>query len=68
MAENFDERYAKMLERAERVLGGRKKAERWMLVPALGLEGRRPVDLLSNPDDLELLETFLVRIEYCVYH
>lgn len=68
MTGTFDVRYAKALEHAERVLGGRRVAERWMLTPRLGLEGRRPVDLLGNQEDFELLETFLQRIEYGVYH
>ncbi|WP_052659160.1 antitoxin Xre/MbcA/ParS toxin-binding domain-containing protein [Pseudomonas sp. LFM046] len=68
MTGTFDVRYAEMLERAAQILGSREKAERWMATPALGLEGRRPIDLLGSPEDLELLATFLGRIEYGVYH
>ncbi|MFG8439942.1 antitoxin Xre/MbcA/ParS toxin-binding domain-containing protein [Pseudomonas aeruginosa] len=68
MTGNYDVQYAHILEHAERVFGNREKAERWMTTPALGLEGRSPVDLLANADDLELLEVFLMRIEYGVYH
>ncbi|BAU75482.1 hypothetical protein KF707C_37940 [Metapseudomonas furukawaii] len=39
-----------------------------MVAPALGLERRRPIDMLANEEDLEVLETFLGRIEYGVYH
>lgn len=68
MASTYVERYAHILEHAERVFGSREKAERWMTKPALGLDGRCPADLLANADDLELLEVFLTRIEYGVYH
>lgn len=68
MTSSYDVQYAHILKHAERVFGSREKAERWMTTPALGLDGRRPVDLLANADDLELLEVFLTRIEYGVYH
>ncbi|MDH4561220.1 DUF2384 domain-containing protein [Pseudomonas sp. BN411] len=57
-----------MLKRATQVLGSRKAAERWMEAPSLGLEGRRPIDMLASAEDLEVLMTFLGRIEYGVYH
>ena len=68
MATTVDVRYAEMLARAEQIFSSREAAERWMAKPALGLEGRRPIDLLTSAEDLELLETFLWRIEYGVYH
>ncbi|MDH4565323.1 DUF2384 domain-containing protein [Pseudomonas sp. BN414] len=57
-----------MLRRAEVVFGGREGADRWLNKPALGLEGHKPIDLLASPEGCELVETFLIRIEYGVYH
>ncbi|MCO6060199.1 DUF2384 domain-containing protein [Pseudomonas sp. MOB-449] len=68
MTESFAVRYAEVMKRATQVFGSREAAERWMEAPALGLERRRPIDLLANAEDLEVLETFLGRIEYGVYH
>ncbi|WP_028630117.1 antitoxin Xre/MbcA/ParS toxin-binding domain-containing protein [Metapseudomonas resinovorans] len=68
MTENFAVQYAKVLARATQVFGSREAAERWMEARALGLERRRPIDMLSSAEDLEVLETFLGRIEYGVYH
>ncbi|WP_280380119.1 antitoxin Xre/MbcA/ParS toxin-binding domain-containing protein [Pseudomonas sp. BN515] len=68
MTSTLDGPYTEILTRATQVLGSRDKAERWMVTPALGLERRRPIDLLANAEDLEVLETFLGRIEYGVYH
>ncbi|WP_280282342.1 MULTISPECIES: antitoxin Xre/MbcA/ParS toxin-binding domain-containing protein [unclassified Pseudomonas] len=68
MTSILDGPYTEILTRATQVLGSREKAERWMVTPALGLERRRPIDMLANAEDLEVLETFLGRIEYGVYH
>ncbi|NWL78025.1 hypothetical protein DM872_14310 [Pseudomonas taiwanensis] len=68
MTESFAVRYAEVMKRATQVFGSREAAERWMEAPALGLERRRPIDMLANAEDLEVLETFLERIEYGVYH
>lgn len=68
MTDAFDSKYAQMLERTARVLGNRQFAERWMVKPARGLNGQRPIDLLSSADGIELLETFLGRMEHGVYH
>lgn len=68
MTESFAVQYSKMLKRATQVFGSREAAERWMEAPALGLERRRPIDMLASAEDLEVLETFLTRIEYGVYH
>lgn len=59
--------YAEVLEKAQAVFGTRKLAEEWMIKPALGLDGERPIDLLSNPVGYELVTDFLHRLEYGVY-
>ncbi|MCY1375391.1 putative toxin-antitoxin system antitoxin component [compost metagenome] len=66
--DSFASSYAEVLRQAEEVFGGREAADNWLNKPALGLEGRRPIDLLSSTEGCELVYTFLVRIEYGVYH
>jgi len=42
-------------------------AEQWLERPAIGLDQWRPIDLMTTPAGLELVEDFLGRIEYGVY-
>jgi putative toxin-antitoxin system antitoxin component (TIGR02293 family) len=49
------------------VLGSQQEAEQWLERPAIGLDRRRPIDLLATPAGVELVETFLERLEYGVY-
>ncbi|MBB5751731.1 type II RES/Xre toxin-antitoxin system antitoxin [Prosthecomicrobium pneumaticum] len=60
-------KFAEILARASAVLGSQEEAEQWLERPALGLDGRRPIDLLSTPAGVELVEDFLRRLEYGVY-
>jgi putative toxin-antitoxin system antitoxin component (TIGR02293 family) len=60
-------KFADILARATTVFGSRTAAEQWLAEPATGLDQRRPIDLLSTPAGLELVEDFLGRIEYGVY-
>lgn len=60
-------RLATVLSRAEDVLGDRQQAVIWMTSPAMGLEGRAPIDLLTTQMGFELVEDFLTRMEYGVY-
>jgi putative toxin-antitoxin system antitoxin component (TIGR02293 family) len=59
--------HAEILTRATSVFGSRTAAEAWLARPAVGLDQRRPVDLLTTPAGVELVESFLGRIEYGVY-
>lgn len=52
---------------ATRVLGNAQLAERWLNSPALALDGRRPVDVLSAEGGFEMVEQLLGRLEYGVY-
>lgn len=52
---------------AERVLGGHAAAEHWLSEPAIGLDGQRPIDLLSSSPGIESVKDLLQRIEYGVY-
>lgn len=60
-------KFAEVLALAIDVLGTQELAERWLERPALGLNSRRPIDLLSTPAGTELVETYLQRIKYGVY-
>ena len=60
-------KFAEVLARAISVFGSRTAAEQWLAQPATGLEQRRPIDLLTTPVGVELVEDFLGRIEYGVY-
>jgi len=60
-------KFAEILARATAVFGSQEEAERWLERPAIGLNQRRPIDLLATPAGLELVETFLQRLKYGVY-
>src|SRR5712692_3306103 len=58
---------AEILAKATAVFGSKEEAEQWLEQPATGLDRRRPIDLLATPAGVELVEDFLVRLEYGVY-
>ncbi|WP_280552551.1 antitoxin Xre/MbcA/ParS toxin-binding domain-containing protein [Halomonas sp. 25-S5] len=60
-------RLAKILTKAEDVFGDREEAQRWMNTPAMGLEGRKPIDLITTQVGYELVDDFLTRMDYGVY-
>jgi putative toxin-antitoxin system antitoxin component (TIGR02293 family) len=60
-------KFAEILTRATAVFGSQDEAERWLERPAIGLDGRRPIDLLATPAGVELVEDFLERLAYGVY-
>jgi putative toxin-antitoxin system antitoxin component (TIGR02293 family) len=60
-------KFAEILTRATSIFGSRAAAEQWMVEPATGLDRRRPINLLSTPAGVELVEDFLGRLEYGVY-
>ncbi|OYQ36587.1 antitoxin [Sandarakinorhabdus cyanobacteriorum] len=60
-------KFAEILAKATRVLGSQEEAERWLSQPAMALDQRRPVDLLTTPAGVELVEEHLERLEYGVY-
>jgi putative toxin-antitoxin system antitoxin component (TIGR02293 family) len=49
------------------VLGSRAHAERWLANPALGLEQRRPIDLISTPGGAQQVLDYLERLRHGVY-
>ena len=58
---------AETIARATEVLGSQDEAEQWLERPAIGLDQRRPIDLLATPAGTEMVETFLERLDYGVY-
>ncbi len=60
-------KFAEVLSKATDVMGSREDAERWLKTPALALEQRRPIDLLTTVAGTELVEQLLGRLEYGVY-
>ncbi|HYD32577.1 MAG TPA: antitoxin Xre/MbcA/ParS toxin-binding domain-containing protein [Azospirillaceae bacterium] len=60
-------KFAEILARATEVLGSQEAAEQWLDQPAIGLNQRRPIDLLATPAGVEIVEDFLTRLEFGVY-
>ena len=52
---------------AENVLGSHAEAEQWLMTPAVGLDGRKPIDLIATRAGAEMVKTHLIRIDYGVY-
>jgi putative toxin-antitoxin system antitoxin component (TIGR02293 family) len=60
-------KFAEILAKATEVFGSQREAEQRMRHPATGLEQRRPIEFLEMPAGVELMESFLERLEYGVY-
>jgi putative toxin-antitoxin system antitoxin component (TIGR02293 family) len=60
-------KFAELLTRATAVLGSQAEAEKWFERPAIGLNQQRPIDLLSTPAGVELVEDYLGRLAHGVY-
>lgn len=58
---------AEVLTKAEEVFGDREDGEQWLATPAIGLNSRRPIDLLATPQGAELVRTLLDQMAYGVY-
>lgn len=52
---------------AVEVLGSVEAAEQWLMTPAMGLDQRRPVDLMQTLDGCDQVNLLLSRIQYGVY-
>ncbi|WP_436316976.1 antitoxin Xre/MbcA/ParS toxin-binding domain-containing protein [Variovorax sp. LjRoot84] len=59
---------ARTLSKAVDVLGTREAARRWVLSPAMVLDGARPRDLLRTEEGAHAVMEFLMRLEYGVYN
>ncbi|MBL9053193.1 MAG: DUF2384 domain-containing protein [Tabrizicola sp.] len=60
-------RFAEVLAQATEVLGSQGAAESWLESPAIGLENRRPIDLLASDVGAEAVKTYLTQMEFGVY-
>jgi putative toxin-antitoxin system antitoxin component (TIGR02293 family) len=60
-------RLAAITEQAIDTLGSQEAAELWLSKPAMGLEQRKPIDLLQSSEGAELVKTLLTRMDYGVY-
>jgi putative toxin-antitoxin system antitoxin component (TIGR02293 family) len=60
-------KFAEILAAATDVFGSREEAKRWLETPAIGLDQRRPIDLLATPEGVEIVEQYLGRIAHGVY-
>lgn len=60
-------KFAEILGRAIEIFGSLREAEAWLDHPAMALEQRKPIDLLSTPAGIESVEQLLTRLEYGVY-
>jgi putative toxin-antitoxin system antitoxin component (TIGR02293 family) len=58
---------AEIVAKATAVFGSRDEAQQWLRRPAIGLDQRRPLDLLTTPAGVRLVEDYLGRLEYDVY-
>jgi putative toxin-antitoxin system antitoxin component (TIGR02293 family) len=60
-------KFAEVLAKATDVFGSQEEAEAWLSRPAVGLNRQRPIDLLETAAGVELVESFLTRLDYGVY-
>jgi putative toxin-antitoxin system antitoxin component (TIGR02293 family) len=62
-----EQRFAEILAKATTVFGSQDEAEQWLERPAIGLDQRRPLDLLATPAGVKLVDDHLERLEHGVY-
>ena len=60
-------KFSELMVRATALLGSQAEAERWFDTPALGLDQRRPIDLMGSSVGAALVGDLLGRMEYGVY-
>ena len=59
--------FTEVLALATDVLGSQDKAEAWLAAPAMALDQRAPIDLLSTTAGVEMVKEHLVRMDYGVF-
>lgn len=57
---------AAVKDKAVNVFESEALADEWMSRSCVWLDGRKPVEMLDDPDDLETLLTYLIRVDYGV--
>jgi putative toxin-antitoxin system antitoxin component (TIGR02293 family) len=60
-------RFAEVLAHATCVFGSQLEAEHWLEHPVIGLDHRKPIDLLRTYPGTRLVNDYLTRIEHGVY-
>jgi putative toxin-antitoxin system antitoxin component (TIGR02293 family) len=60
-------RLAAVTEQAIGVFGSQEAAEHWLAGPAMGLDQRKPIDLLQSTEGAEMVKTLLTRMDFGVY-
>ena len=60
-------RLAAVTMQAIDVLGSQESAKRWLSGPVMGLDSRKPIDLVQTTGETELVKTLLTQLEYGVY-
>ena len=60
-------KFAELFSRVVSIFGSNSEAEAWFERPAMALEQRMPINMLSTPAGIELVEEHLTRLEYGVY-
>lgn len=60
-------RFAEILAHATHVFGSQAEAEQWLGRPAIGLDHRKPIDLLRTHPGARLVSEYLMRVEHGVY-
>lgn len=64
---DLDLEISKVRALAAEELGSTEAAEQWLMAPAMGLERRRPIDLMGSMEDIALVTQLLSRMRYGVY-
>ena len=59
--------FAELLVKASRVLGSQEEAERWFDTPAMALDQKRPLELLTSSVGARMVDQLLTRIDHGVY-
>ena len=60
-------RFTELLAKAEDVFGSSERAATWMLEPAMALENRRPIELLTTAIGARLVDDVIERTRHGVY-
>jgi putative toxin-antitoxin system antitoxin component (TIGR02293 family) len=64
---DLNESVSKVRAQAAEELGSAEAAEKWLMTPAMGLEQRRPIDLMHTMDGIALVTQLLSRMHFGVY-
>ncbi len=60
-------RFAEVLAHATRVFGSQIEAEQWLDRPSIGLDRRKPINLVRTHPGTRVVSEYLTRIEHGVY-